>query len=133
MHKYSLIIIEEKISSPTGNWYWKDNACLFNVYSISVSNVYFSIRFFRKDDKYVLCRKFLAFKYTFFVFLYIRNQSWKLAFNPGFWVHNIHLYLWCQVENTKWILCCRKIVLNVQNLRFRMYKYSLLHFKNRVK
>ena len=30
---------------------------------------------------------------------------YELAFQTGFSVHNIHLYLWWQVENTKWILC----------------------------
>ena len=36
-----------------------------------------------------------------FLYLYIRNlETWCLIL-----VHNIHLYLCGQVENTKWILC----------------------------
>ena len=35
-----------------------------------------------------------------------------------------------QVENTKWILCCRKMVLNIQYLRFLMYKYISNKYKS---
>ena len=40
-------------------------------------------------------------------------------------VHKIHSYLWWPVENNKWILCCRKMLLNVQYLRFLMYKWLI--------
>ena len=85
---------------------------------------------FKKDNKYifkarmcVVCREILASKYIFIVFfknksddylfLYIRN----LAFKNGFPVNNIHLYLCGQVDNTKWILCSRKIGVKSLNVR----------------
>ena len=96
--------------------------------------------FFQKDNKYylkleicVVCREFLAFKYVFiffsrnksdnYLYLYfrnIKNSRLKLVFR-----YTISI---CMVENTKWILCCRKIVinhLNVQYLRFLMHKTVL--------
>ena len=55
------------------------------------------------------------------LFIFVHQKCWKLAFKTDFSVYNIHLYLCWQVENTKCILCCRKMVLNVQKLRFLMY------------
>ena len=94
-----------------------------------------SIWFFRKDDKYVhtyLLGEFLALNYVFIVFfsrnksddsliLFVHQKYCKLAFKTGFSVHNAHLYLCWQVANNKWILYCRKMVLNAQQLRFLMY------------
>ena len=40
-------------------------------------------------------------------------------------VHNIHLYLGGQVDNTKWILCSQKIDVKCVYLRFLVYKESL--------
>ena len=72
--------------------------------------------FFEKDDKYVvkaiIMWVLIAFKYVFIAF---RNKSDNYLFlqiiNLGnshlkfsFSVHNIHLYYFGQVENTKWIL-----------------------------
>ena len=66
----------------------------------------------------VVCREFLAFKYLITDFfetnqmiidIFVHKKSQKLAFKTGFSVHNIHLYLCGQVENTKWILRSRKI------------------------
>ena len=53
--------------------------------------------------------------------IYICTLKILKTFKTGFSVHNIHLYLCYHVENAKWILNCRKIVLNVQYLRFLMY------------
>ena len=50
---------------------------------------------------------FFSKQIRWLIILYVRNLE-KLAFNTGFTVHNIHLYLCGQVENTKWILCSRK-------------------------
>ena len=45
-----------------------------------------------------------------YLYLYVRNlQNSRLKL--FFLVHNNHLYLCQQVENTKWILCSRKMVL----------------------
>ena len=62
----------------------------------------------------VVCREFLAF----IVFFRKKSDNYlclciilNLYVKTGFSVHNIHLYLCLQVENTK--LCCRKMVLNV--------------------
>ena len=72
-------------------------------------------------------KKYLVFKYVLIVFfrnksvIYICASEILKAFKTGFSIHNIHLYLCWQVENTKWILCCRKMVFNVQYLRFLMY------------
>ena len=93
---------------------------------------------FEYDDKYylkldicVVCRKLLTFEYVFIVFvrnksedylyLYIRNLE-NSRLEPFFSVHNIHLYLCWQVEDTKWILCCRKTDVKCAYLRFLMYK-----------
>ena len=46
----------------------------------------------------VVCREFLAFKYVFIVF---ETNRMIIYFS----VHNIHLNLWRQVENYKWIFC----------------------------
>ena len=105
-----------------------------------LSNVYSSICFFSKKtinmflklEICVACREFFAFKYVVIVFfrnktdensyLYIRNlenSSLKL-------VHKIHLYLCWQVDDTKWILCCLKLGVKCECLRFLMYKYYFL-------
>ena len=47
----------------------------------------------------------------------------------GFLVRNIHLYLCWQVEDTKWILCCRKTDVKCAYLRFLMYKYTFSYNK----
>ena len=78
----------------------------------------------------VVCREFLAFKYVFIVFFkqitwlfsFVHKKSWKLTFTAGFSVQNIHFYLCGQVENTKWILCSRKIGVKCSYLSFLMYK-----------
>ena len=75
--------------------------------------IYFIIWFFSKKIRWL--------------FLFVHQKSWKLAFNTGFSVHNIHLYFCSQVENTKWILCRRKMVLNVQYLRFLIYKIIIFY------
>ena len=90
----------------------------------------------KRSTLYILASDFFekAFKYVFIVFFETNqmiihictSEILKLAFKTGFSVHNIHLYLCWQVENTKWILCFRKIVLNVQYLRFLMYKINLM-------
>ena len=102
------------------------------------SNFLYILASFQKDDKYIfnkdknLCcvgnfkpldtylSLFFRNKSDDYLYLYIRNQ--KFVFKTVFLVHNIHLYLYWQVENTKWILCCQKMELNVQYLRFLMYK-----------
>ena len=120
--------------------------CKFITIIIKLSfNVYFSICFFSskktintnlKLEIRFVCREFLTFKYLLkyfffrnksddYFYLYIRN-----LLNSRF-VHNIHL-CW-QVENTKRILCCQKMVLNVQYLRFRMYKVVFKAFRPRTK
>ena len=110
------------------------------IYEIDNNNVYFSIWFFRKDDKYylkleirVMCREFLALKYVFiffskqirWLFIFVHRKSWKLALKTGFSINNIHLYLCWQEENTKWILSCRKLVWNVRK-SFRVYKINYI-------
>ena len=50
----------------------------------------------------------------YYLYLYIRN----LAFKTSLSVNNIHCYLHGQVENTKWILCDRKIGVKCAYLRF---------------
>ena len=44
----------------------------------------------------------------------------KTRLKTGFSVRNIHLYLCWQVEDTKWILCCRKTDVKCAYLRFLM-------------
>ena len=52
------------------------------------------------------------------------SEILKTRVKTGFLVHNIHLYLSGQVENTKWILCSRKIGgVKCAYLRFLMFKY----------
>ena len=81
-----------------------------------------------------MCRAFLYLN-TYLSFLskpirwlsiIVHQKSWKFAFKTGFTEHNINLYLWWQVENTKWILCSRKIGDKYEYLRFMMYKIYLL-------
>ena len=84
---------------------------------------------FEKEDKYLFkarnaCREFLALNAYFskeirWLFTKIHPKSWKLVFKTGFLVHNIHLILLGQVENSKWRLCGRKTDVKcfwVQNL-----------------
>ena len=76
-----------------------------------------------------MCREFLAFKYVFIVFskqnmwlsIFVYQKSWKLALT-SFSVHNIHFYLWWQVEYTQGILCYRKIGVKCAYLRFLINK-----------
>ena len=69
---------------------------------------------------------FFFFWTKIWLFIFVHQKSWKLAFKTGFSVHNIHLYLCWQVEDTKWILCYRKIGVESAYLRFLMYKSTLL-------
>ena len=69
--------------------------------------------FFKKGDKYVfkarnsgMCKECLAFIYI------CTSEILKTRVETRFLVHH--------VGNTKWILCCRKMVLNAQHLRFLM-------------
>ena len=77
---------------------------------------------YSKIDVCVVCRVF-AFKYILFfyriqIIIYIcTSEILKTVF---FLVHNIHLYLCVQVENTKWILCSQKICDKCEYLRFLM-------------
>ena len=48
-----------------------------------------------------------AFWYT--IYILASDFFEKFAFKTGFSVHNINLYLCWQLDDTKWILCCRKI------------------------
>jgi hypothetical protein len=105
--------------------------------------------FFEKDKNTyskleirVVCREFFfAFKYVVIVFFETKQMiiyictSWKLAYKTGFSVHNIHLYLCWQVEDTKWILCYRKIGVKCAYLRFLMYKvnFTLLVIKSKTR
>jgi hypothetical protein len=73
---------------------------------MKMTNEYFSLCFFFKTNQ--------------MIFFDIRNLE-KSRLNRVS-VHNIQLYLCRQVENTKWILCSRKI--GVKYLRFQMYRYS---------
>ena len=75
---------------------------------------------------------FLAFKYVHSYRFFETKQmiihictSEILRKKNGFSVHNIHLYLCGKVEDTKWILCCRKIGVKWAYLRFLMYKMIL--------
>ena len=86
---------------------------------------------------WILCSEILTFKYVYIVsletnqrwlFVFVHQKSWKFASKTDFSAHNIHLYLCWQVdENITGILCCRKMVLNVQYLRFLMYKYLIVY------
>ena len=117
------------------------------VVSNLTQNVYFSNRFFSKMtintylklEILVVCREFLAFKYVFVIFskqiwwlfIFVYQKSWKLAFKTGFSVHNIYLYLCWQVEDDKWILCSWKTYVKCAYFRFLMYKGYYV-FKKRV-
>ena len=61
------------------------------------------MKMYLKLEIHVVCREFSAFKYIFIVFFL------KLTSINGFSIHNIHMYLCGQVENTKWILFCSNI------------------------
>ena len=61
--------------------------------------------------------------------MFMHQKSWKLAIKSGFSVHNVLLYLYWQVEGTKWILCCQKIDVKCAYLRFLMYKYIIITIK----
>ena len=90
----------------------------------------------------VVSRKFLAFRFVFIFFetyklddylvFFIRNLVTRVQ--TGFSVYNIYMYLCGQVENTKWVLCCRKIGVNVRvYLRFFMYKIIIfIKIKSKV-
>ena len=52
----------------------------------------------------------------------LKLKSLKLAFKTGFLVQNINLYLCGQVENTKWILGSRKIVVKCGSLCMNIIK-----------
>ena len=56
------------------------------------------------------------------LFMFVHKKSWKLTYKTGFSVHNIYLYLWGQVENTKLILSSRKIGVKCAYLRFLVHK-----------
>ena len=45
--------------------------------------------------------------------MFVHQEFWRDIFKPGFSVHNNHWNLCVQVLNSKWLLCCRKEVLNV--------------------
>ena len=68
-------------------------------------------------------------------YIFVHQKSWKFAFKIGFSVHNIHLYLCWQLENTKWILCCRKTGVKCAYLRFwcTICIYHLFRNKSDVK
>ena len=70
------------------------------------------INMYLKPEIVVVYREFLAFEYVSIVF---RNKTddYLYLFIRNLENLNIHLYLCWQVENTKWILYCRKMVLNV--------------------
>ena len=53
-------------------------------------------------------------------------EIFKTLVKTNFWVRNIHLYLCWQVEDTKWILCCRKTDVKCAYLRFLIYKVYFL-------
>ena len=116
----------------------------------SVHNIHLYLCCQVKDTKWILCcrkigvksaylrflmYKLLFIKEYFFSFLcYCFGKVWLGVFHPGlydsmqrlfktgFSVHNIHLYLCCQIEDTKGILCCQKIGVKCAYLRFLMYK-----------
>ena len=70
----------------------------------SIFSVYFSIWFFRnKSDDYL--------------YLYIRNLE-NSHLKRVFGIQYPFIFVFASRENTKWILCCWKMVLNVQYLRF---------------
>ena len=68
---------------------------------------------FKTLNKYLSCFA----KQIRWSFIFVHHKWWKLAFKTGFSVHYIHLYLCGQVENTKWILCSRKIGVKCAYLR----------------
>ena len=94
---------------------------IHNVFDLM--NVYFSIWFVSKKTMNtfnlrlkIACWEFFSLKYIFlsfskqmrWLFMFVHQKSWKLTFKTGLSVHNIHLNLCGQVENSKWILCSRK-------------------------
>ena len=82
--------------------------------------VYFSFRFF----KYVL----IVFSKSddYLIFIFVHQKSRKLAFKTGLSVQNIHFY-WCGlIENTKWILCSRKIGVKCAYSRYLIYTNATL-------
>ena len=62
--------------------------------------------FFEKDDNYLFkarnscCVQGIQNKSDDYLYLYIRNLE--------NWFFGTKIYLYLQVENTKWILCCRQ-------------------------
>ena len=92
------------------------------------NNVEMRIKLIMKYKQMVFLKgKVRISKYLFIVFFQNKSDDY-LYLKPGFLVHNFHLFLCWQAENTKWISCYRKMVLNVQNLRFLMYKLILCVF-----
>ena len=55
----------------------------------------------------------------------------KSAFKTKFLVHNNHLNLYWQVNNSKWILCNRKTDVKCGYIRFIMYKLFSLNLQIR--
>ena len=58
-----------------------------------------------------------------YLYLYnIHQKFWKIEFKTGFSVHYIHLYLWLQVENTKWIF-----VLSKNDVKCAVFKIYIVY------
>ena len=66
---------------------------------------------------YILVSDFLE---NLMIIYFHTSEILKTRFKNRFSVHNNHLYLCGQVENTKWILCSRKMGIKCAYLRFLM-------------
>ena len=94
-----------------------------------LASVFFSkktINTYLKLEIRVACREFLAFKYVVIVYFETKQMIIYICtlkiLKTRVSVRNIRLYLCWQVEDTKWILCCRKIGVKCAYLRFLIYK-----------
>ena len=84
-----------------------------SIYVYCIQIVY--LAFFFSLEKTI--NRILSYGFLYFYFTNVKNLQYEI----GLSVHNFHLNLCGQVENSKWILCSRKTGVKSANLRFLMY------------
>ena len=96
------------------------------MYILSFDCLKKTINTYLRLEDLVVFRGNLVFKYVFYVFFetnlmiifFVNEKSLQSPFKAGFSVHNYHLNLCVQVENSKEILCSWKSDIKCGHLRF---------------
>ena len=73
---------------------------------------------------------FASFLKQIRLFIFVHQKSLKLTFETGLLVHITYLNLCGQAENSKWILCSQKQVLNERIKDFWCKKYNFVMIKS---